>query len=104
MWLRLDDDQIQTLQTLVDIGLRLRGEDEGRRHLAGIQKVLTDGPHPDTEAFAAAVQTSDELEVDGDTVISRGDDGAFVMSWSWVSNEDAGLQVDEEDEEEEEEN
>jgi hypothetical protein len=81
----------------VDIGLRLRGEDEGRRHLAGIQKVLTDGPHPDTEAFAAAVQTSDELEVDGDTVISRGDDGAFVMAWVYVTNEEAGVETPEEE-------
>ncbi|NKL67624.1 hypothetical protein GFL96_38635 [Rhizobium leguminosarum bv. viciae] len=46
---------------------------------------------PDTAAFAAAVQTSDDLEVDLDTIISRGeDDGAFVMTWTWVSNERAG--------------
>ncbi|MHC2218959.1 hypothetical protein [Rhizobium leguminosarum] len=56
---------------------------------------------PDTEAFAAAVQTSDDLEVDPDTIISRGDDdGAFVMSWTWVSNEQAGLRPSNDDEDE----
>ncbi|ULJ74199.1 hypothetical protein [Rhizobium gallicum] len=65
-----------------------------------ILKSIPDGPlvaklrepaHPDTEAFAGAVQTDDELEVDPDTIISRGDEGAFVMSWTWVSNEEAGF-------------
>lgn len=32
-----------------------------------------------------------ELEVDVLTVISDGEEGAYVMAWVWVSREDAGL-------------
>jgi hypothetical protein len=46
---------------------------------------------PDAEAFVAAVETSDDLEVDPDSMISRGEEGAFAMSWTWISNEKAGL-------------
>jgi hypothetical protein len=31
------------------------------------------------------------LEVDPKTVLSASDDGAYVMAWLWVGNEDAGL-------------
>ncbi len=48
-------------------------------------------PHPDTEAFRSAVETDDELEVDDDAIISRGDDGAFVMTWTYISNAEAGI-------------
>lgn len=40
---------------------------------------------PRDKQVAELVDTSDELELDG-AVISEGDDnGAFVLSWSWVS-------------------
>jgi hypothetical protein len=33
-----------------------------------------------------------ELEVDANAIVSKGDDdGAYVMAWLWVSDEDAGL-------------
>jgi hypothetical protein len=47
----------------------------------------------DPYAKAACQQASEgELEVDGMTVVSRGEDqGAYVMGWIWISNEEAGL-------------
>jgi hypothetical protein len=89
MWLRLDDaERLLVLEGLA----QLSGADVG----ALIER-LNEPPDPDTAAFAAAVKTDDELEVDGDTVISRGDDGAFVMAWVFVTNEEAGVETPEEE-------
>ena len=36
-----------------------------------------------------------DLEFDDDSAVSMGaDDGAYVMCWQWVSDEDAGIQKD----------
>lgn len=45
-------------------------------------------PLPITDQqYIDAVATSDELEVnDHNVTISRGDDGAFVQTWTWVPN------------------
>jgi hypothetical protein len=40
--------------------------------------------------------------VDPDAVVSRGEDGAFVMSWVWVSNEKAGVEQDPDDDDSDE--
>lgn len=41
-----------------------------------------------------------ELEVDGDAIVSESaDGGAYVMAWLWVSDEDAGVERDEEEDE-----
>lgn len=77
MWTNLDRTEIQLI---------LQSIPEGP-----LAQKLRDPPDPDTQAFISAVSTDDELEVDPDAVISRGDEGAFVMSWTWVSNAAAGL-------------
>jgi hypothetical protein len=87
MWVRLEKDELDLI---------LKSIQEGP-----LAEKLRKPMDPDTAAFAAAVQTSDDLEVDLDTIISRGDDdGAFVMTWAWVSNERAGLRPFNDDEEE----
>lgn len=85
MWVRLEDEEINQILRLIPAG--------------PLADKLRENPHPDTSAFVGAVETDDELEVDPDAVISRGDDGAFVMSWSWVSNEQAGFPPFEDDDE-----
>ncbi|WP_454287207.1 hypothetical protein [Rhizobium arsenicireducens] len=94
MWLHFDDNETAFLVELLARELKehLHVDNTGVHKLQAILEKLTAEPDPDTAAFASAVQTSDELEVDGDVVISRGDEGAFVMSWSWVSNEEAGIE------------
>jgi hypothetical protein len=85
MWIRLEKDQLDLI---------LKSIPEGP-----LAAKLREPAHPDTEAFAAAVKTNDDLEVDPDTIISRGDEGAFVMSWTWVSNEEAGFPSPDDDDE-----
>jgi hypothetical protein len=83
MWVNLDKNEIDQI---------LKSIQEGP-----LAAKLSKPADPDTEAFAAAVKTDDELEVDPDTIISRGDDGAFVMSWTWVYNAQAGLPSSDDD-------
>lgn len=46
------------------------------------------------------LQQEGTLEVDPKAVVSRGsDDGAYVMAWLWISNEDAGIAPGEENDE-----
>lgn len=78
MWVRLEKSEIEQILQHVPEGSLL--------------EKLRAPVDPNTSAFLNAVDTDDDLEVDEDAVISRGDDGAFVMSWSWVSNEKAGLE------------
>lgn len=85
MWIRLEKEELDLILESIPDG-----------HLAA---KLRKPAHPHTQAFAGAVQTDDELEVDPDTIISRGEDGAFVMSWTWVSNEEAGFLSPDDDEE-----
>ncbi|WP_430253183.1 hypothetical protein [Neorhizobium sp. DAR64872/K0K18] len=83
MWIRLDDDEVALiLQSIPDGELAER---------------LKAPPHPFSKEYADAVVTNDELEVDPDTLISPGDNGAFVMSWVWVYNFQAGIAEDSED-------
>jgi hypothetical protein len=87
MWVRLEADEIELILEHVPAGR--------------LTEKLREAPDQDTGAFVSAVDTNDDLEVDGDAVISRGDEGAFVMSWVWVSNEAAGIEAPDLDEDEE---
>ncbi|MBD9544313.1 hypothetical protein IB276_33240 [Ensifer sp. ENS04] len=97
MWLRLDDHEAAFLAELLNRELKeqLHVDDEGKGKLQTIFDRLNEPPDSDTAAFAAAVDTNDELEVDSDTVISRSDDGAFVMAWVYVTNAEAGVEPEE---------
>ncbi|WJR66398.1 hypothetical protein QTA58_19595 [Neorhizobium sp. CSC1952] len=85
MWFNLKDTEVREILALMPEGT--------------VAEKLREPADPDAQAFIDAVATSDDLEVDPDAVVSRGDDGAFVMSWTWVPNEKAGIEPasDEED-------
>jgi hypothetical protein len=83
MWIRLDDAERTQLLALAPDG--------------PLAKKLREAPDEDASAFMDAVEVDDELEMDPDATVSRGENGAFVMTWSWVSNEKAGLQCPGED-------
>jgi hypothetical protein len=57
-----------------------------------VTEVETD---PDAQDFFTAARNiyaiNDETEIDDEPLLSRGDDGAFVSAWVWVSNEQAGI-------------
>lgn len=93
MWVRLEETELQ----LVTHGLAHLSELGNRDKILNLIERLKEPPDPDTEKFANAVETSDDLEVDGDVVISRGDEGAFVMAWVYVTNAEAGIETDEGD-------
>lgn len=57
---------------------------------------------PTAGVYRAAVVTSSELECDSNARVSASDEGAFVQTWTWVSNDEAGIKPDDEEEEEEE--
>jgi hypothetical protein len=82
MWIRLDDAERTQLLALVPDG--------------PLAEKLREAPDADAGAFMAAVEVDDEFEMDGDAIVSRGEKGAFVMTWLWVSNEKAGLRCREE--------
>lgn len=42
------------------------------------------------------------IEVDEGSILSESDEGAYVMAWVWVSNEDMGIGTEDEDENAEE--
>jgi hypothetical protein len=82
MWINLDEQQLRLLQQRVpELHARIQWRDA------------------DQEKFfrAACEHSNDDIEFDPDAVVSQGDDGAFVMAWYWVSNDDAG--IEEEDDE-----
>ncbi len=47
-------------------------------------------------AQARELYGSDEIEIDEDAVLSQGDEGAFVSAWVWVSNEEMGIEQEDE--------
>lgn len=93
MWVQLSPEHVERARAALatihpDIAERLH-------HYQELEK------DPLTALFrAASVDDGDDgtLEFDDDAVVSISDDGgAYVMSWSWVSNADAGIGPEEED-------
>lgn len=63
----------------------------GRKYIhdliAKAQRELAD---PKLAAYRAAADTEEgEPEVDPDAVVSVSDGGAYVMSWQWITDEEA---------------
>lgn len=89
MLIRVPDDKLPTLQH----ALVFLGTAQAVALNADIIKQLAWREDPLWQAYIAAVGTNDELEVDDDTIVSTGGDGngAWVMTWTWVSNEEAGI-------------
>jgi hypothetical protein len=57
-----------------------------------IANKLTAKPHPDTEAFASAAdRSSDYVHVPTAPLIDRTRNGAYVLVWMWIYNEQAGV-------------
>lgn len=54
------------------------------------------GVDRDSDPFASVAHENygreGEIEVDNPVVLSESDEGAYVMAWVWVSNDDAGIE------------
>lgn len=73
--------------------------------LAEIIKEESDPYHVKmTNAYRSGVAQKDgEIEIDADAEVSFGeDDGAYVMAWVWVTDEEAGIESPDEDEDDDE--
>lgn len=50
---------------------------------------------PDDDPYVTAARAlilgSDDIEIDDDTTISVGENGAWVLAWLWISDEEAGV-------------
>ena len=80
MWIELTPDEAKDLLSIT--------ENEK------IRKKLTAVPHPHTGVFVdAASRSSDYVHVPMDTVIDRTRNGAYVLTWTWVYNEQAGFKA-----------
>jgi hypothetical protein len=115
MWLNLDDKQMtgveaalastisryrEALDTLngnqalnaSEIQTVTAAKDELQAILDRFGKIRSDFDPADPYRAAAQEQADDDLEIDQDAVVSSGDDaGAWVMGWTWVTDEAAGL-------------
>ncbi len=105
MWFNLDDDDQALITALVDkmpvSASDLATADPLAVKLHALRSRITDfkTEQADLDAYRGAVETNDDLECDDDAVVLPvvlvG--GAFVMTWAWVTNEDAGIEDDDSD-------
>lgn len=78
MWVELNDEEVATLIAQVD-------------H-AEIRRKLEKQADPADQAYSAAAEArSRRISVPLDTAVVRYPGGAYVLSWCWVDNVDAGL-------------
>ena len=98
MWMQLDEAQQKALERVLEdatmFATMQRGESKDADVIAE-RLAWYRAPDANDQRFRNAVNTNNELEMDDDAVTSVGGDGAFVMTWTFVSNEAAGVTDDE---------
>lgn len=69
----------EDLMKRIKIAVKEANKTENKTHYlnAAIMKYVENSEH--------------NIEIDGDALVSKGENGAFVSAWVWVPNEDAGL-------------
>lgn len=108
MWINLDSVELLVVKQALNAatqGMGCPSPERAQPILDRIADLEKPGPHDD--AFRAAHRdrysvhpwTDGDIDIDEDAMVSQGDDGAYVMMWGWVSNENAGLEVEDEDDE-----
>lgn len=86
MWINLDDKEVEVVLHA------LSSEKKTKPVAERIKEMVADRKNATYEKYRSAVEASDNLDVDGDAVVSKGDDpGAYVMCWTWVSDTQAGI-------------
>ncbi|MFS2150812.1 hypothetical protein [Rhizobium sp. Rhizsp42] len=79
MWVNLDNSEVASIVAALGEG-------------TAVDKLLA-RPHKGTGEFVAAAErkAGAQIAVEDDGIIDRCPLGAYVMSWMWVSEQDAGL-------------
>jgi hypothetical protein len=99
MWINFTTDELKILTAALENHSAVFDGEDRIKILALIEKLEPDDrSSPERDAYRNAVETSDELEVDDDAIVSMGaDPGAWVHAWVWVTNERAGIEEDEDE-------
>jgi len=84
MWISLEADLFREAV--------ISGQKDVAIHMV-LEAMAKTAPGPNDKAYRDAVAVSEgELEVDDDAVVSLSDDdGAYVQTWTWISDVEAGL-------------
>ncbi|MEQ1950892.1 hypothetical protein [Mesorhizobium sp. CN2-181] len=100
MWIHFDDKELELLKKALNRSKIYGDSDETDAVIALQLRISKQAVEDPIDAqYRNAVETSDELEVDDDAIVSISNDpGAWVHAWIWVTNEEAGISdPDEED-------
>jgi hypothetical protein len=96
VWIQLSDIHVDRLRRVLEDAL-LTWDDEVIKELTDLLDHFAT-PDANDQRFRDAVKTDDDLECDDDAITSPSELGAFVHTWTWVYNHEAGIEDDEESE------
>ena len=94
MWINISERETAALNGLIDGRTLLLEEKVAITEMSTrIKEWSLSQAHPEAQKYRDAVPVSDgDLECDDDAIVSKGDAaGAYVMTWKWVSDEEAGI-------------
>ena len=96
MWIQFDEKQLAALKRVVNGAHAMLVP---KADTASMRERIAhyENPTANDQRFRDAVDTDDELECDDDAATSPSDLGAFVQTWTWVTNKQAGIDDDEGD-------
>ncbi len=102
MRIRIDDSLIDAIKRWASrVGPTSVNREAALEILRGIASAREDAEstdYPDIVEKARDLHGSDEVEIDEDAVLSRGDDGVWVAGWLFVANADLpGYEEEQED-------
>lgn len=100
MWIRFDDDQLAALKRVLNHADVAGAEGHADAAILFERIAFYEHPTANDQQFRDGVETDDELEMDDDAVTSISNEGGWVMTWTWVTNEEAGIEEEVEEEEE----
>ncbi|SCW95359.1 hypothetical protein [Ancylobacter rudongensis] len=95
MWINLTDQE----RGLISVCLNALTVPEAKALIARLNEPAdpTDGTFVERAREDYEFGSDGDVDIDDTPVVSRSENGAYVMMWGWVSNEDAGLDDESED-------
>lgn len=99
-WVSFTTAETEALRRIL-FHTELTSDEQAQADVASISSRLDqyEAPEAKNPAFREAAGALEfvrdgECEIDDHAVVSGSDEGAYVMAWVWVSNEDAGVETD----------
>jgi len=100
MWINLSDEEVESIRQANLVSMKATGGLVGcglmLKRIAESQVENNSDLH---RKYREAISSIDgKMEIDDDAIVSIGaDDGAYIMAWVWVTNEDAGIESEDEE-------